>query len=50
MPKVVGRIKEIVHRGPIPGRMPTNVPKKQPMKAQKIFVGVSATVNPSIIE
>src|SRR4051794_13675532 len=36
----------MVAAGPRPGRMPTTVPRKQPMKHQNRLAGCSATENP----
>ena len=46
--KVSGMSKAVPAAGPSPGRMPTIVPKREPAKAKRRFVGVRATENPII--
>ena len=48
MPKVSGMSMAIVAEGPRPGRIPTRVPKKQPMTAIKRLKGVSTVAKPCI--
>jgi hypothetical protein len=44
--KVDGRSSAMAPTGPIPGRMPTIVPTRTPMKQAKRLVGVNATAKP----
>src|SRR5512133_3966557 len=46
-PKVTGRSIVMVAMGPTPGRTPTSVPTRQPMKASPRFCAVKATWKPS---
>ena len=46
--KVSGSSIAIVAAGPSPGRMPITVPRKQPMKHHRRFIGDSATAKPCI--
>jgi hypothetical protein len=43
---VRGRRIAIPEEGPIPGNTPINVPIRQPMVAQRRFVGVRADMKP----
>src|SRR4051812_15138007 len=45
-PNVVGMSIAIAADGPIPGRTPTRVPMKQPINANKRFVGCNAKAKP----
>src|SRR5262245_25469361 len=45
-PKVNGKSMATVATGPIPGSTPTRVPRKQPMKQEKMFCQASATPSP----
>ena len=47
---VIGSSSAMVNAGPIPGRMPMNVPNVTPTRDQNRFIGVNAAANPSISE
>jgi len=36
----------VAAEGPMPGRTPTSVPSRQPIKAKRTFIGWSAMANP----
>jgi hypothetical protein len=44
--KLTGRRREIVAAGPSPGRMPTTVPRRQPIRAKSRLVELKAIPNP----
>src|SRR5215216_2420745 len=44
--KVIGRRSATVSAGPMPGRTPTAVPRRTPMRAKSRFIGWIATVTP----
>src|SRR5918998_6335020 len=43
---VTGRSRATVRAGPMPGRTPTAVPRKTPIRANRSFVGSKATRKP----
>src|SRR4051812_9862932 len=44
--KVIGSSSATVSAGPIPGRTPTAVPRRTPIRAKSRFIGWIATVTP----
>jgi hypothetical protein len=46
--KLIGRSREIVAEGPRPGRIPTTVPRRAPIRAKLRLVRLKAIPNPVI--